>query len=194
MSLELDKFKILTDTMSKPEAGHFALDRPRLEWIKCRERFGDLLSSGKADGFFFSHERNDAEQIIRFIWKTEDILEVRNSVFGKTNRPYATWIDLDFWRDNYLKRSLLLILIRSGLHYDPAKDNYEEALYSEKYLVETKPAVMRFLFGFTRCLTGNSGWLTTFNKMSIGDIKKKLMLPVDRIPECSVIGANALWG
>jgi hypothetical protein len=195
MSIELEKFKIVSDTMAKPEPGYFAIDRPTIEWINCRERFIKLLNASRSDGFFFSHNRNDAEQVIRFIWKTEQILETNRSVFGKTNRPYAMWIDLSrFWRENYTKISLLLILLRSGLSYDPSKDNYEQALYSEKYLTATKPAIMRFLFGFTHCIQGTSGWLTTFKNMTVGEIKKNLIYPPECSVDYSIIGANTLWG
>ena len=176
MALELGKFKILTDSMTRPQPGRFAMDVPGNEWIDCRERFGGLLHA-TVDGFFFSHRHKDAEQVIRFIWRTEEILEVEKSVFAKTNRPYASWIDLGFWKHNYLKRSLLLILLRAGLNYDPARNNYEEALYSEKYLAETKPAVMRFLFGFTHIDRATSGWYTTFMDMKPVEVKRWLVLP-----------------
>ena len=194
MAIELEKFKILSDTMTKPDLGFFAIDRSRIEWINCRERFGGLLSS-YTEGFYFSHHRNDSEQIIRFIWKTEEILQIEKSKFGKTNRPYATWIDLNFWRENFMKRSLLLILIRAGLNYDPGKENYEEALYGEPYLKETKIAVMRFLFGFTYCKSGNwNGWRSMFQHMSPTEVKKNLILPLDKNAEPSIIGTNTLWG
>lgn len=198
MAIELEKFKILSDTMAKPKPGWYAMDRMPVEWIECRERFCGLLGP-RTEGFFFSHDRNEEEQVIRFIWKTEEIIQVEKSKFGRTNRPYATWMDLDFWRENYIKRSLLLILIRAGLHYDPSKDNYEQALWSEPYLADTKTALMRFLFGFTHCKAAKSsashpGWKTTFQTMSISEIKKSLVLPLDKKPEPCIIGANTLWG
>ena len=193
MALELDKFKILTDSMSRPQPGNFAMDRPRIEWIHCRERFGWFLNKG-IEGFYFSHRNKDAEQVVRFIWKTEEIIEQTPSVFGKTNRPYATWIDLGWWGDTYTKRSLLLMLLRAGLNYDPSKNNYEEALYSEEYLKETKYATMRFLYGFTNCLRESKGWRTVFKSMSIPEIKKNLVLPEGKKKEPVVIGGpNALW-
>ena len=92
MAIELEKFKILTDSMTRPDPGLFAIDRSRIEWINCRERFGNLMNKN-TPGFFFSHRNKDAEQVISFIWKTESIIEIEKSVFGKTNRPYATWIE-----------------------------------------------------------------------------------------------------
>jgi hypothetical protein len=193
MVIKLEKFKSLTDSMTRPSPGCLAMDRSRIEWIDCRQRFCGLLNRN-TNGFFFSHRNNDAEQIIRFIWKTEDIIQIQRSSFGTTNRPYATWIDLDFWADAYLKRSLLLILIRAGLNYDPSKNNYEEALYSEEYLIKTKLAVMRFLFGFTNSLNNSNGWYSTFNEMKSTEIKKNLVLPDYRSPEFSMIcGSSALW-
>ena len=193
MALELEKFKILTDSMARPEPGQFAMDRPRIEWINCRQRFGGLLNK-KTEGFFFSHRNKDAEQIIRFVWKTEDIIEVKRTVFGRTNRPYATWVDLGLWGESYTKRSLLMIFLKAGLNYDPGKDNYEEALYSEEYLIDTKHATMRFLFGFTDCLLTAAGWHSTFKSMSISDIKKNLVLPTGKGREpLGIFNANALW-
>jgi len=202
MAIELEKFKILTDSATRPDPGRFAMDRPRIEWIDCRERFGGLLNTA-VPGFFFSHRHKDPEQVIRFIWRTEEILETEKSIFAKTNRPYASWIDFapnSIWKESYLKRSLLLILLRSGLNYDPAKNNYEEALYSEKYLNETKPAVMRFLFGFTYCdktsfdTNGHpNGWFTTFGGMQNGEIKKWLLLPPDKSLKIPILGMSNLW-
>ena len=100
-----------------------------------------------------------------------------------------------------MRRSLLTIIVRAGILYDLKKDNYEEALFKEPYVVPTKKAVMRFMYGFTK-YNGPSmdpttsletkGWKTIFSKLKEDDIRKYLVSNKKAYtPECKL--DSKLW-
>jgi hypothetical protein len=91
-----------------------------------------------------------------------------------------------------MKRSLLTMFVRAGMVYDPIADNYEEALFSEKWSQHanlakaTKIAVMRFLFGFTKYVgptiedqptIESHGWHRIFEGLSEQSVKQYLIWP-----------------
>ena len=194
MIVNWSNHKNIRETKAKPVSGSFAIDRNPIEWIHCRERFGPKLVS-PYDGFFFSHERKDVN-IASFILKTEEVLEISKSIFRKTNRYYATWISpSDFWLQCDVRKSLFTILIRAGVNYDLALDNYEEALFSVKYSKETMLAIQRFLLGFTKVVYKryNNGWVNVFGGQSIDVIRQRLVLPEGKKPPFPMIAANNIW-
>ena len=83
-----------------------------------------------------------------------------------------------------MRRSLLTILLRAGMLYNKDRDNYEQALFTEPYIVPTKQAVMRFLYGFTK-YAGPSmepgtnletkGWKMIFSKLKEEEIRRYLV-------------------
>jgi hypothetical protein len=193
-----------------PPFGHFATDKPELDWEKCRERFASNFNSS-TKGFYFSHEQNRGEYIACFIDKVETILIEGSGVllekteFGRTNLNFALWVaPSSFWSCCPMRRSLFTILLRSALNYDPCVDNFEQALYTDdtkngQFAGETKEAIQRFLFGFTNYqghtdVEGiNKGWWTIFKNAKVEDIRKKLVKPDGRAAQVSLIGMGNLW-
>jgi len=192
------QIRIVKENLKRPNPGQFAVEPPlgrALDWIACRDRFTCYFTED-TEGFYFSHLPKDSEKISAFIFKTEVVLTVPHSEFGDTNRDYITWITpSSFWKENFIRRSLLTLLLRAGAAYDPKTDNYELALYSNKWLQESKSAVMRFLFGFTEFTsaspTWNMGWWATFHDRSIEEVRRSLISQKNSEP--SLIGQGSLW-
>lgn len=132
-----------------PISGSFFISNT---WHKCREQFAPFWKP-EVDGFFFSHESGHLTRqgIADFVCRAEKVLELEGeSTFSPTTIPTISWVEPHgFWKQCFMRRSLFTVLLRAGRQYKIDLDNFEEALYSEKYLNETKTAVMRFLFGFT---------------------------------------------
>lgn len=187
-----------------------------IKWISCREAFANKFNSS-TEGFFFSCNvekrrwptgvpKDYPLNVCEFLRKTESIIaelsgnseEFCYSEFKKTNLKSIIWIEpSSFWRTCSMRRSLLSILLRSSMAYSPFMDNYEDALFSYGYAKRTKPAIMRFLFGYTEFkrdksipVTGRQGWLTFFESRSSKEIKNCLQ-PLKR--EFFVLSQDALW-
>jgi hypothetical protein len=190
--------RIVKEALKRPNPGQFAVEPPTgraLDWISCRDRFTCYFTED-TEGFYFSHLPGNGENVSAFIFKTEAVLSILHSEFSTTNREYVTWITPSlFWKENFIRRSLLTLLLRAGTAYDPKMDNYEEALYSNKWLKESKPAVMRFLFGFTEfplaSPTWKMGWWATFHDRSIEEIRRTLIS--QKNDDSSLIGQGSLW-
>jgi len=184
-----------------PQIGSFAVDEPTVNWYKCREQYANKFSTD-CTGMFFSHERGHehSERVAYFMSVVEEILDLKErSKYAKCTKNFAMWIcPAPFWLDCEMKRSLYTILLRCGLEYDVDKNNFETALYSVNYLNETKLAVMRFLFGFTKYSPDSTtgyvkGWWTEFKNKSEDQIKKQLVSPeAERKDEC-IVGVGTLW-
>lgn len=206
--------RIIRESLGKPESGSFAVQPENnkvLDWIHCRDTFSNCFTK-ETEGFYFSH-KVDRRRIASFIEKTEMILEQRMepepqlrlfadgltahfqaSLFQYTNRDHATWVvPCGFWKQIYIRRSLFTLLLRAGQCYDPAIDNYEDALYSISYLHTSKDAVMRFLFGFTDFHVDqwSCGWAATFCHKDIDEIREKLIAKDNA--EVSLIGVGSIW-
>ena len=167
--------------------GSFGLDIEPYRFETCRERFGRQWDS-KTKGFYLKHPANAGYAIATFLKKTELILnQTEFSQYSLTNRDTVLWIEpTKFWMECRMKRSLLTILVRAGIMYDPKLDNYEEALFNEKWAKPTKLAVMRFLFGFTKYVGPNiddqpsietRGWKFIFEGKDENYIKQFLTWP-----------------
>lgn len=200
-----------------PPQGQFALEaegEKPLHWDHCREQFLGKFKEN-IPGFYFSHKPGKGINVAGFLLKFEEIISyefksLKFSHFRETEKETVLWIEPSvFWRTCLLKKSLMTLLLRCGLNYDGEKDNFDDALfnieYSEnKYVRETKNAIMRFLFGFTK-FTGNfvvpegttlirHGWHAEFEKNSVYDVRRKLIRPSDECHEVSLVGAESLWG
>lgn len=182
--------------------GHFAMDETPLKWENCRERFAKVFTE-QTTGFYFKHHGASAD-VAAFILKTENILkEDEQSKFAETNRPSIVWLEPSaFWKACQMRRSLLTVLLRCGMMYECDRDNYEEALFSQEYIVPTKKAVMRFLFGFTKYTgpdisTGGSvqfrGWKSIFEGKAESEVKSMLVWPNETVYCPKVDLASSLW-
>lgn len=139
------------------------------EFVYCREIFQDF--SGSLRRILFCHKPNKSRHIAAFMGKIEDKLKLKNrSFFGPTQRYNVMWImPSQWWMDREIKRSLFTCLLRCGWSYDPLRNNFYEALWSQQYTSETKYAVQRFLRGYTRYTGSHNyaydqriGWHDTF--------------------------------
>ena len=103
------------------------------------------------------------------------------------------WINpSQFWKGCKMRKQLLSILLRAGSKYDPDKDNYEEALYTQEYIKGTKSAVMRFLFGFTEYTQNVCGWERAFRAKTDSEIRKLLVCPdFKKLNDCLIAGV--IW-
>ena len=197
--------KQIPETATVPGPGCFLIENA---WEKCRDSFARFFSKDTTF-FVFSHAADIkiGEAIASFIAKVEKILEVEQSSFCLTNRPYALWIEpSSFWKKCIVRRSLFSALLRAGQQYNPNVDNFEQALYSDVYTAQTKNAVMRFLFGFTkfneeearRLLNFNptpaNGWYCVFNGIN-GDVMKlrRILVSPDEQQQKVLIGVPGIW-
>ncbi len=190
--------RIVKESLKRPNPGQFAvepLQDKALDWIVCRDRFTCYFTEN-TEGFYFSHLPGNGNNVSAFIFKTEVILTIAHSEFDSTNRDYITWITPSlFWKESFIRRSLLTLLLRAGDNYDPKTDNYEEALYSNKWLRDSKLAVMRFLFGFTEFPSAGPGWKlgwgATFGEKSAEEVRRCLIS--QKPSEPSLIGQGSIW-
>jgi hypothetical protein len=164
MNLSFLPTRQLTLIYCCPPSGNYALESApgRITlWDNCREQFAVKFDE-KVQGFYFSHPENREKNIAAFIRKFEKVIKAsyaghnfRYTQFACTSSKTILYIQPSaFWKDCYFKRSLFTILVRCGFNYEPVADNFDDALFStcfkeSAYLIETKPAVLRFLFGFT---------------------------------------------
>lgn len=197
--------KKLESTSIDGRVGAFAIDRVPFQLHDCRERFAAHFMSDTT-GIYMKMSQNRGENIAKFLWKTEDILnESCRSEFALTSYSTILWISPTyFWRACPLRRSLLTILLRAANEYSISDDNYENALFSQEFVIPTKKAVMRFLFGFTKYTgpdftstnTGTllvTGWKQIFDRKGDDDVKRLLVWPTENqyVPEGDY--PQALW-
>jgi hypothetical protein len=199
-------------THVQPPIGNYALDSDPaayVHWYHCREQFAVKFIENTI-GFYFSHPHGKSFDIGEFITKFESILNIDNiSRFAKTEKETVLWIEPSkFWKDCQIKRSLLTLIVRCGINYDSKKDNFDDALFGQykesAYIKETRSAVLRFMFGFTR-FTGiiapvmpsatvvKHGWREEFLKIDDVAVRRKLALPEDTKKETSIVGVESLW-
>ena len=85
-----------------------------------------------------------------------------------------------------MRRSLFTCLLRAGVAYNRETDNYESALFGERYLRKSEPAIKRFLYGYTKYIgkepNGSStletaGWSYYFSGKDANSVKEKLVRP-----------------
>jgi hypothetical protein len=182
--------------------GSFGLDVEPYRFETCRERFGRHWDH-TTKGFYLTHPVNAGYSVATFLKKTEIILkQTQFSEYALTNRDTILWIEpSQFWMCCRMRRSLLTILVRAGMVYDPKKDNYEEALFSEKWAKPTRIAVMRFLFGFTKYVgpdienqpqIESRGWRYVFDNPDEQHAKKCLIWP-DEFPYKPKGPVSGIW-
>lgn len=201
----------------KPIVGNYALQAAppkNVHWDHCREQFAAKFNEF-TPGFYFSHLPGKSYDVGEFITKFETIVGLsENSIFSKTDKESVLWISpAVFWTNCQMKRSLMTILLRCGINYDITKDNFDDALFGDykeaSYVKETRSAIMRFMFGFTK-FTGRQtpivlnpmaptthvvkhGWREEFQKLDDSTIRRRLILPEGAAKELSIIGMESLW-
>lgn len=194
-----------------PAVGNFGLEfknGKEVRWDYCREQFACKFTE-KTEGFFFSHPHGKIYDVGEFLTKFEFIVGInQTTIFCESGKTNITWIEpANFWKNCFMKRSLLTLLLRCGMNYDVSKDNFDDALFGSykecDYIKETKLAVIRFMFGFTQ-FTGRvffdttgtlikHGWREEFSKLDNLMVKKKLVMPQELKEEQTLVGINSLW-
>lgn len=203
MNIDFGPKRLLTSLNTDVTDGSFALDHIPLGFETCRERFAAAFKQD-TKGFYFKHPAGQSVSVAAFILKTEAILkEPEQSVFAETNRNTILWVQpSEFWKCCPVRRSLLTVLLRAGILYDSERDNYEDALFKQEYVVPTKKAVMRFLFGFTDYRgpeildTGTiwvRGWKTIFEGKTEAEVRAWLVAPPQMSYTPTVELESALW-
>jgi len=202
-----------------PPTGNFGLEADVADrvatWDHCREQFAAKFND-KTKGFFFSHKDCKTQELADFIIRFEQIAQssrknfrFKYSQFSPTSSVNITYIQPSkFWLDCYFKRSLFTILCRCAINYEATTRKFEDVLFDSRvkdsaYLVETKPAVLRFMFGFTKYVgispvLGEStvikhGWVEEFQKLDIQAIRKRLVLPDNMKKYSNIVGTDSLW-
>lgn len=208
-------FREITLAYCNPPTNSFGIEKNgRIpKWDHCREQFAVHFDE-TVSGFYFCHKADCAEAIASFILKFENILHQKNkskvkyeTQFAYTSQTNVLYIELaNFWKDCFYKRSLFTLLVRCGQNY--TDDNFDDALFSPNlkesaYLLETKNAVIRFMFGFTK-YTGISppvgtgtvikhGWREEFCKLTVEEIRNRLVLPDNIAKTINIVGIDSLW-
>lgn len=188
---------VVSEKQNRPKAGSFSIKANPLDWMYCRERFDTFFTCNTKQFFFSCDSKTNPKPIAQFIWKTEEILgQNKRTEFCKTNRNYCLAIHpSDFWRQCPMRRSLLTILLRCGIKYIPGENNYEDALFSQRYLKDTENAIRRFMFGFTKLWETNKvsyTWVASFKNVDIDVCRKRLLSP-DIPQEGMLLGAGTIW-
>lgn len=204
MNVEFKEKRVITSLNINVIDGSFALDSSPLAFETCRERFAAHFKESTSS-LFFKHPADRGENIAAFILRTEQILkEEEKSQFAMTNWNTVLSVEpSNFWRACPMRRSFFTILLRAGMNYDFTRNNYEDSLFSERYVVPTRRAVMRFLFGFTKYvgpeLIGSAtlltaGWRTVFSDLDDFQIKSMLIWPAEHgkyVPQADL--TSAMW-
>jgi hypothetical protein len=179
---------IFVDTPYNPNCGAFARtqkiedDRHKVDhWFFCRDLFHNVLWNLKI--FFYSIKSGKCKSVSAFIEIVEEKLNVNpKSQFGPTQNNKIMWIKPSPWWIKFgMRRSLFTILLRAGLNYSCVKDNFMEAVASEKYLANTPYAFERFMSGHTKYAGHKRGWYKQFceKNLSHEEIDKLLIKPAN---------------
>lgn len=152
-------------------------------WYSCRELFLSESFKGKMNKFLFSHYGNKTHLYIKkFIAECEDRLGVRVSersrILPTKNANVSIVIIGEWWRTVPIRKALFTILLRAGQAYNENR-TFEQALYSNQYVRNTKYAVERFFNGFTILKGKNYGWVENFQYLSEKGVEKKLDKPTE---------------
>jgi len=168
----IDGELLFVETPYRPNPGAFCKGKPHSsldanrymvsQWYNCRDVWHYEMKGVTL--FFFSHEVGKFRSVCEFIKKIEDILDIQpRSKLGPTQRKTICWIEPSpWWFKLAMRRSLLTIFFRVSQEYKPTEDNFDKALYSHAYTINTQYAIQRFLSGFTWYTGKRRGWYNQF--------------------------------
>ena len=167
-----------------------------LSWYECREDWhrdtnpGDTSGMdyyGKAERTRFAFCVGDTKKgpaVAALIAKVEAQLGLPSRVrsrFGPTYRHDVIWFrQAAWWRRDHMRRYLFTALMRAGLWYNPAKDNFDYALSRRVYTSRTTRAIKHFLGGRTVYALksgAQEGWLNVFKDKTDQQIMSLLLEP-----------------
>jgi len=156
-------------------------------FVSCRDKLQSVPTELLKTGMFFSHPvgANFGKAVAAFIHKieTQKLTITEITFFKHTDQQDVLWLKPSpFWLENPIKRSLFSLLLRCGIYYNTTnKDAFEVAINSQDYSRITKPAIDRFLSGYTiysgvMPTTHIDGWHFRFITQKIENLRK-LLLP-----------------
>lgn len=177
------------------------------QWHTCREQFHPVLFRRKTDKtFLFSAQTvPNKRAVIKFMEEAQKracVPEDKWIIFRDTNVGGVMHVTPGpWWSSQDMKLSFLTILLRCGLMYDPdnpTEANFNNALFYRDYTKDTKPAVDRFLSGYTKFNGRSKMWYQTFhchsNKGRVGYAARSLTKETDEseVSEESLEEANKI--
>ena len=155
---------------------------PTNNLIACREEFQFLHKRSRR--MIISHPLKAGNNIAAFVRKVEEKLGVKPfSVIGATNKGMFSWIYVSPFWSPWMRKSLFTALLRTAVHYDKKKDNFNEALFIDEYMFTTLLAVKRFLDGYTHYtekiekLNWKFGWVDQFKNIHADKLNMLLIKP-----------------
>jgi hypothetical protein len=129
---------------------------PVIVWTHCRDIFQDVSDYViHQKGMWFYHNQKQGYNVCEFVDKVEERISSRRkitkrTVFMRTPHDNILWIQPGpFWVNEYVRRSFFTLCLRSGQWYRRSKQDFDKAMYHYDIAKTTKPAVERFLEGFT---------------------------------------------
>lgn len=209
--MEFLEKKVIKSVNVGGDHGHYSLEKP-MQFESCRERFAALFRDDTV-GFFFKHPQSKGKDVAEFVVKIEELLkQSEHSQFAMTSLRTVLWVQPSaFWKTCPVRRSLFTGLLRAGIVYDQEKNNLEEALLSDamprSHLAGTKPALLRFLCGYTKydgppIIISNgvnivtTGWKVLFDGKDTKTIRSYLKHPDGKRPRVNPVKldlSEALW-
>jgi hypothetical protein len=159
---------------------------PCVSWTHCRDKFQDVPNHSLMDhGMWFCHTQNQKHNVCDFIERIESRIDKKRpltrSKFYETTYENILWVKMSpFWIYDFVRRSFFTLALRCGQKYRRSKNNFDQAMYGYKLSAETKPAIKRFLDGYT-IYVGNEpdynieGWNYLFAEMSHKEVQELLI-------------------
>jgi len=175
MSIQPSKYQKIPQAVYK---GSFSQTN-HISWVSCREVWSGYFTS-KMEEFLFTHKPWAGEKIAEFFELVEKRLKLKkNHTFFETTNLHNVILvkPSGWWRKYRIRRELFTVLLRSAQNYTGNPADFEKALFSYDYAKQTKPAVEKFMEGFTLMKKSaiRNGWRDTFFKRP--DASKDLIKP-----------------
>lgn len=142
-------------------------------WFSCRESFhayADIIG-GMLNSYFFLTKT--PEPVADLVWRVEYHLNVPHSEFQKSSEPTEKCppcvlvTPSSWWREDRMRHNFYSIVLRCGERNYTPDTPLMDILMKDPYLASTRPAVERFLDGYT-CFEGtavnsvNGSWYNYF--------------------------------
>lgn len=137
-------------------------------WYHCREQFQG--NSARIKRLLFCHhsELGVGYSVATFLYRIERMLKLGKTEFGfsmcgPTKHVKVMWIEPSkWWLCKPMRRSFFTAILRAGQKYNIQINNFESALWSNRYLRQSQYAVKRFLKGYTEYTGNEVGWNRQF--------------------------------
>lgn len=184
------------DPYAQPISGSFSPYR-LINWSSCREIFAKSFAPGDDKLWFAPGLEADSDKNVQgFVNIVEDAVSAGKTSLIRSDAEGVCLVKFpQFWSSCPVKRSLFTILLRLGRYYRISSRNFEDTLYGHFFTRRTKPAIMRFLFGFTEFSGGrnvrHSGWYSLFRDRTDQEVRRMLIAP--RKATYSMIDIGTLW-